>query len=161
MSDWLYPMAETSRYVLWPHGYQQPVSFAAFVAEHALLVRSGQTVTDWHVAQNGDDAEEGDTVWAYSCQVNGDQGVCGKAEVAWIDAPNERIGLDWDLDVTALLIASPFPGWELRTQVPGFEALSRRKRALTRLSEHPEIVVLLEHHAAVLVAYGGRGWSAA
>lgn len=160
MSDWLYPMSKTSRYVLWPHGYQQPVSFDAFVAEHAELVRTGQTVTDWHLAQNGRDAQEDHTVWAYSCQANGDQGVCGKAYVAWVDAPNERIGLDWDLDVTGMLIASPFPGWELRTAIPGLSELPRRKRALTRLSEHPEVVVLLEHHVAVLERYGVRRWSA-
>lgn len=167
MADWLYPLSETSDYVLTPHGYQQPVSFDTFVDEHDVWVQTGNHHTDWCLAVNGHLVDPKiDRVWAYSCQVNGDQGVIGMAGVDWVrQAPARlrsrgawRIGLDWDVAVTALLLDHPFPGRELRLPF-GYGALQQRKRAMVRLDTHPELVVLLEHHVAVLQKYGERAWT--
>lgn len=149
-TDWLYPIsAELDRYAFEVNGYQQPTTFSAFVDEYEQLVRTGQDETNWHLAVNGHDAEDGDRVWAYSCSFNGDQGVCGLAEIAWRDVPAKRIGLRWDMATTGLLIADPLPGPELRAPFGQEDNFTKgqRKRALWRLGRlGPMRVVLLEHH---------------
>jgi hypothetical protein len=160
MGDWLYPISPErgGHYFVDRYGRIQPTTFDAFVDTIDDLVHTGQNVVEWTLEQNGFKALTSDPVWILSCWFNrhgpgmsGVDGVCGLAEIEWLDPDNYRIGLRFDLAATALLIAKPFPGPELRMDF-GYGKLVRNKSALTRLD--PARAMLLEHRLATLRKFG-------